>query len=80
MYSGELTKDGTQFSVTIVQADSQTHAMSLLTAGVSYAEQVGFTGDYTSSTRWAGKLVSDGTPLSASIFVTGNEVISIFAQ
>ena len=76
-YSGEMIKNGTQYDINIVQADSQTHAIQVMNFSISSLKNIGFTGDYSSSTNW------DGTKNDASalVFVTdSNYVITIFGE
>jgi hypothetical protein len=53
-YEGEITKNGTQYDVNIVQADSQAHAMLVMNFSISSLIKVGYTGEYESSTMWHG--------------------------
>ena len=81
MYSGEMTKDGMNYSASILQADNQSNAMTIFAKTVSNIGGDGFSGNYTTPTQWTGTQSINGATLHASVIVTdGNALILIFPE
>lgn len=77
MYDGVMTKNGMTYSVIVVQTDSAAHAQSELGTAVTAVKGQGFSGSYTDATTWSGSMIAQdtGSPIGASVLVSGNNVI-----
>ena len=79
MYTGMFAKDGISYYAIIIQTDSPASAQAYLPTAVANVETVGFTGSYNTDGTWSGTMTSNGSPLGASVLVSGNVVIQTLA-
>jgi hypothetical protein len=80
IYDGAMTKDGINYSATIMQTDSSVNAGMQQAANIVQLESMGFSGSYDSNNNWTGTQMINGSPYGASVIVTDtNAVITMFA-
>jgi hypothetical protein len=82
MYSGKLSKGGTEFNCNLIKADSASHAMTELHDSVNTLEAMGFVRSYDDSTSWTGSFMYNGGIVFGTTFIVTNTnwVVTIFAS
>ena len=81
MYHGIASKSGMQYTVSVIETDSRSNAMSEFNRSVNWSLQFGFVGDYINATSWQGTLTDKGTLFTTAVLVIDDKwVVEMFGE
>jgi hypothetical protein len=81
IYSGNAIKGGMQYTVSVIETDSRSNAMSRFSRDVTEVKALRFAGNYTNSTYWQGTMTDKGTFFKAAVLLIDDKwVVTMFGE
>jgi hypothetical protein len=76
MYHGNASKSGMQYTVSVIETDSRSNAMSEFNRSVNWSVRFGFVGDYINATSWQGTMTDKGTLFTTAVLVIDDKWVA----